>query len=92
MLKRAAGIAGIAAGSGAGTLLGLGLADKSTRGPLLNKGKRAAKFLLRRKLGDQDFTEADFAALDKIVKNVRENSKNSDREFADETKKGITLQ
>ena len=38
------------------------------------------------------FNEEDFAALDKIVKNVRENSKNSDGEYADETKKGITLQ
>ena len=37
------------------------------------------------------FNEEDFAALDKIVKNVRENSKNSDGEYADETKKELTL-
>ena len=43
MLKRGAGIAGIAAGSGAGTLLGLGLADKSTRGPLLVKVRLRSK-------------------------------------------------
>ena len=52
-------------------------------------GAGAGTYLAKRnsKNSDVAFTEADFAALDKIVKNVRENSKNSDGEFADETKK-----
>ena len=98
-LKTGAGVAG-----GLGGLIGIGHGVRQKRKG--RKKGRAEGFIYRGTPGGQAlhkklkkvhasdivFGEEDFAGLDKIVKNVRENSKNSDREFADETKKGITLQ